>query len=394
MGSLAFRRVAFLLLFVILPTLAHAGTYEDVAFTDAEEAAVLAMANQATLVQLTTGMGQTSTAANNVIAARPIGTMAQLAAVPYVGTAALGKFKAYVPTWTGSTAPPPPPPPTPTATGGTYDGVVFSAAEEATAVSICNTATLEQVKAGGVTATPAGILVNNRPWANLKAVADFSGIGASTMTALRNMVPSWSGTVTPPPPPPATTGGTFDGVVFTADEEARALDICNKAGYSQMSSITGTARNIIYDSRPWSSLAAVSGTPNIGATAMKALKNMAATWTIGTSGRIDTVRMLKTSPPALNTGVRIPRCRIVSASVGGNYIVIADATEMDYTNPTNTIKAYVPSTAPIASTDPVHQWYLSKMQVSVYATYLALPTGSGEKNLRWSNVFSTKVNLP
>lgn len=385
------RCVAVLVLVLVLllaGAASHAGTYETVIFTDAEEAAVLDMANRATAAQITSEIGQTSTVANNVVSARPITTMAQLAAVPYVGTVAMTKFKAYVPQWTGATTPPPPPPPS-TAVGGTYDGVIFSSSEEAAALAIANGSTLDALKAGGVAATPAGLIVNNRPWATLKAVSDLSGIATATMTALKNMAIASGATSGGTGTTPTATGGTYDGVVFTADQEAKALDICNKAGYSQMRSISGTARNIIYEKRPWTNLAAVANAANIGATAMTALKTMTASWSIGVTGKIDTVRMLKTAPPPLNTGVRIPKCRIVTATPGTNYIVISDSNDPAYT-----IKAFVPSTAPIGVSDPVVQWCQGRQEVSIYATYLEFPVGSGEKNLRWSNIFATHVTLP
>ncbi|MEI8639886.1 hypothetical protein [Vibrio coralliilyticus] len=40
-----------------------------------------------------------ATAANNIIAARTIADMDQLAAVPYVGAAAMQDLKDYIPTW-------------------------------------------------------------------------------------------------------------------------------------------------------------------------------------------------------------------------------------------------------------------------------------------------------
>lgn len=384
-----------LCLMFALPALA--GTYEDVMFTDAEEAAVLDMANKATTAQFT-AMGQTATVANNVAAARPLATMTQLAAVSYVGPVALGKFKAYVPAWTGTSVPVTPPPVVtpPAATGGTYDGVVFTAAEEATALTIANTATVEQLKAGGIAATPAGVLAANRPWSGVKAVAAFSGIGTATMTALKTMTATWGGgTVPPPPPPPPAGGGTYDSVVFTAAEEAKALDICNTAGYSQISSLTSAAKTVVYERRPWVSLAAVAAAPNVGTAALTALKKLAATWTIGVSGRLDTVKMLRTNPPPLHTGVRIPRCRIVAAPISANYIVIADADAADYANPANQIRAYVPyGGEPIAESDLVHQWCLNREQVAIAATYLEFPVGSGYKNLRWVNIYATHVTLP
>ena len=64
-------------------------------FTSAQAAAVLSLANTASQSVLDNDVGLDSRAAANIVAARPFSTLQQLAAVPYVGTSALKKLKAY-----------------------------------------------------------------------------------------------------------------------------------------------------------------------------------------------------------------------------------------------------------------------------------------------------------
>ncbi len=68
---------------------------EGVSFTAAEAAAVLALVNNASEEELDDQVGLDSRAAANIVAARPFATLAELAAVPYVGPTALAKLKAY-----------------------------------------------------------------------------------------------------------------------------------------------------------------------------------------------------------------------------------------------------------------------------------------------------------
>lgn len=73
---------------------------EGVLLTDADAAAMVAVANLASLVQLDEGAALDSRAASNIVAARPIADVAGLAAVPYVGASALDRLRRYAPTWT------------------------------------------------------------------------------------------------------------------------------------------------------------------------------------------------------------------------------------------------------------------------------------------------------
>ena len=160
-----------------------------VTFTSAEVTTVLEMANDATQTQLDKDISLHSTAAKNIVAARPINTMAELDSVSYVGATALKALRAYVSKWTAAGG---------TTTGGTHDLVTFTAAEEKTALEIANKATDLQLKTGGVTTSPRKKILAGRTWASLSALAATSGIGPSTMKALRSMASSWTGAVTPP----------------------------------------------------------------------------------------------------------------------------------------------------------------------------------------------------
>ncbi len=171
------------------PAAGSSVSQSGVTFTAAEVTTTLEMANDATLTQLDKEIGLTSTAAKNIVAARPINSMADLDGVKYVGAAALKALRAYVAKWTAAGG---------TTTGGTHDLVTFTAAEEKTALEIANKATDLQLKTGGVTTSPRKKILAGRPWASLSSLAATSGIGPSTMKALRGMVASWAGAVTPP----------------------------------------------------------------------------------------------------------------------------------------------------------------------------------------------------
>ncbi|NMC71793.1 MAG: hypothetical protein GYA57_17240 [Myxococcales bacterium] len=85
-----------------------AGTWEGVTFTAAEARTALDVANRATFGQLADGATLSALASNNIIAARPVVSMDQLAAVPWVGTVAMEKLQRYLPVWVaaGSTGDP------------------------------------------------------------------------------------------------------------------------------------------------------------------------------------------------------------------------------------------------------------------------------------------------
>ncbi len=78
-----------------------AGEWEGVSFTAAQQAAVLEIANGATLAELDKGADLPSDTAENIVDARPIDTMDALASVPEVGESALQKLKDYIAAWPG-----------------------------------------------------------------------------------------------------------------------------------------------------------------------------------------------------------------------------------------------------------------------------------------------------
>ncbi|RLB65063.1 MAG: hypothetical protein DRI90_03035 [Deltaproteobacteria bacterium] len=174
----------------------HAGsgsvTVEGVTFTAEQAAAVVWGVNQATAVELDDDVGLDSRAADNLVNEAPFNSVEEMSPVAYVGASALTKLRTYAPVWQAAMNS------QPGNLAGTYDGVEFDEATAQTALEIANLATAEQLAAGGITTTPRNIIINNRPWASLAAIADFSGIGPATMQALKTMVPSWTGPVVTP----------------------------------------------------------------------------------------------------------------------------------------------------------------------------------------------------
>lgn len=75
------------------------GKWEGVRFKADEVAAAIDMVNNATYAQLDDDAGLNSRAVDNIIAARTITSMDELAAVPYVGKAAMTSIKNYISTW-------------------------------------------------------------------------------------------------------------------------------------------------------------------------------------------------------------------------------------------------------------------------------------------------------
>jgi phosphatidylserine/phosphatidylglycerophosphate/cardiolipin synthase-like enzyme len=75
------------------------GTWEGQSLTGEEVGIILDMVNNATMSQLDIDAAMNKRAARNIIKARPILDMEQLAAVPYIGSAAMEDLKLYIPTW-------------------------------------------------------------------------------------------------------------------------------------------------------------------------------------------------------------------------------------------------------------------------------------------------------
>lgn len=75
------------------------GTWDDTAFTVNEATATLQLVNEADFVVLDDDAALSSRAVDNIVAARPLATIAQLAAVPQVGPSAMGKLRDFAQAW-------------------------------------------------------------------------------------------------------------------------------------------------------------------------------------------------------------------------------------------------------------------------------------------------------
>ena len=77
------------------------GAWEGVEFSQHEQEVALEIANDAAESVLNEEVGLPSDAAANIVAARPIDSMSDLADVAQVGESAMQKIKDYIPVWGG-----------------------------------------------------------------------------------------------------------------------------------------------------------------------------------------------------------------------------------------------------------------------------------------------------
>lgn len=147
---------------------------EGVEFTAVENESVLWGVNGATFEELDIGAALPSTTARSIVDNAPYGSLEELAAAPQVGKATLQALRGYSPVWADISA-----------LAGTFDGVAFDGREAFDALEIANHATHEQLTAAGAYSAGARAIVDNRPYEDLAEVASTSGVGASTMAALK-----------------------------------------------------------------------------------------------------------------------------------------------------------------------------------------------------------------
>ncbi|MFC1705934.1 helix-hairpin-helix domain-containing protein [Planctomycetota bacterium] len=251
------------------------GTYDGVAFTDAEGEDALDIANNATFDQLRYEATMTSRAANNIVAARPVVSMEELALISYVGTAALTDLKHYIPTWTAASGSP--------AASDAYEGVSFTVAEVQAALDMVNNATYDQLRyEATLTSTAANNIVAARPIATMGALAEVSYVGTAAMTDIKNYVPSWLAAAPDPGSGDGGGGGTYDGVTFTESEIALALDIANNATFDQLryeATLTSTAANNVVAARPIATMEALAAVSYVGTAALTDIKSFIPSWT-------------------------------------------------------------------------------------------------------------------
>ncbi|MBL8950287.1 MAG: proprotein convertase P-domain-containing protein [Myxococcaceae bacterium] len=173
-GDTALKR---LLAWALTHPVAKAETVEGVAFTAEQVSLVLWGVNQATNDELNDELQLENRAVNALLAGKPFVSVAGIGAAPYVGPAALTKLRANAPVWAAKRAG--------TVTlAGTFDSVTFDEATAKAALKLANTATVQELTAGGLPVAGAAPITSNRPFATLEQVSKVHGVGVATMRAL------------------------------------------------------------------------------------------------------------------------------------------------------------------------------------------------------------------
>lgn len=162
---------------------AQPGIFEGVRFDASEVTAALDLVNNAPLALLDVDAKLDARAAQNIVAARPIQSVSDLAAIAWVGPSAMSKIHGFLPFWEELRQAP-----------ETYDGVVFTTDEGARALAAANGATPGDLEGGSITGAQATVIVAGRPWASLAGVSAAHGIGPMTMSRLRDLGAAWTAT--------------------------------------------------------------------------------------------------------------------------------------------------------------------------------------------------------
>jgi hypothetical protein len=160
------------------------GTVKGVSFTLEEGLTTLSLANYASREVLDDDAGIEARAATNIVAARPINTLAALASISLVGPTAIGKLKLFAPQWVAGR-----PTDRSCGLGGRFDGVFFTAAEECRALDAANAAGYLQL--GLIDGGARRAIYDRRPWRSLREVAASSGVGEGAMKALLAISRNW-----------------------------------------------------------------------------------------------------------------------------------------------------------------------------------------------------------
>lgn len=181
------------------------GTFEGVVFNTSQVTLALDLVNYASFLTLDVDASLDSRAAENIIAARPIISMRQLSEIAYVGPSALERIRAHLPTWQLQGV-----------TLESYDGVTFTHAEAAGALSAANTATQAQLLAAGITGAQDDLIFSKRPWSSLSLVTSTAGIGPLTTMRLKLLSASF--------PAPVYSVTSADAVEFADIAEGALRD--------------------------------------------------------------------------------------------------------------------------------------------------------------------------
>lgn len=225
----------------------------------------------------------------------PCDTLAELDALPSVGAATLQRLANHaVPHYgPGSTM---------------VKEVSFSADEQRDALAAVNSADLSTNTL--IAASTWSSIVSKRPFSTFASIA--TRVPALTVTDLLGLrlYAKTHPSVTPGPVGGCDgAGGTYDTIAFTQSEECHAVEFLNKARFSELAALTTAARDLAYRGSPdgtwgyrssrWSNLKSFSLRPNIGVTAMRAIKSSAAGW-VATGLPYDTVASVYANRVALN----------------------------------------------------------------------------------------------
>ncbi len=157
-------------------------TVEGVAFQGWQQEAVVWGVNRATQAELDAILDARAT--TGLIAVRPFASVTAMGPVAYVGSSALTALRNAATGWWSAmhaTAP---------SLAGTFDSVTFDEATATTALAIANQATTAQLTSHGVTTSAVNAIVAGRPYTTLAAVSAVSGVGTSTMNALKTYATS------------------------------------------------------------------------------------------------------------------------------------------------------------------------------------------------------------
>lgn len=171
--------------FAVANSPAQAEIVEGVQFSSTQAAAVVWGVNHASLQELDVTVGLTSSASEALIENAPYASVTEMGAVLYVGGAALASLRNHAARWGAEMAAPA------TSQAGNYDGIEFDQTTAEIALSIANNAPeLQMTQQGHLWSGGAQTIVENRPFATLRAVSDTYGVGQTTMRQLRDYAAS------------------------------------------------------------------------------------------------------------------------------------------------------------------------------------------------------------
>ncbi len=164
---------------------AQAEIVEGVQFSSEQSAAVVWGVNNASLYELDITLGLTSSAAYSLVENAPYSSVTEMGAVIHVGPSALASLRNEAARWGAEMAQPV------ASQAGRYDGVDFDEQTAEIALSIANNAPeLQLTQQGNLWSGGAQTIVENRPYATLRAVSDTYGVGRTTMRQLRDYAKS------------------------------------------------------------------------------------------------------------------------------------------------------------------------------------------------------------